>query len=79
MRGSKPRVQRNLAALIKRPDRHAKWFAASVTLVEARTMRFTMHERGLIYNAAMRADRAVRPNPRFKPFAGFGFVGEYRV
>jgi hypothetical protein len=24
-------------------------------------------------------DRTIRPNPRLKPFAGFGFVGEHRV
>jgi hypothetical protein len=27
----------------------------------------------------MRAHRTVRPNPRFQPFPGFGFVGEDRV
>ena len=33
----------------------------------------------LIGVTAMRANRAIRPNPCFKPFAGFGFVGEDRV
>jgi hypothetical protein len=53
-------------------------FAAFGALVEAGAMGLTLQrpELGRIDIAAMRANRAVRPDPSLKPFAGFGFVGE---
>ena len=68
-----------ICALIKRADRDAKRLTAGVALVEARTMGFTLHERGLVDDAAVRADAAFRPDPSLKPFADFGFVLEDRI
>ena len=42
VRGVQPLVQRDLAALIKRADRHRERLAAGVALMQAGTMRFAL-------------------------------------
>ncbi len=76
---SKPFVQRDMASLVQRVDRHRKRLATSVALIQTRTMRLASHECGLIHDAAVRANRAIRPNACFKPLSGFVFVMENRL
>src|ERR1700674_3170745 len=79
MGSGKPLVQRNLAALVKGAHGDRERLSAGVALVEARTVRLALHERGLIDNAAMRADRAVCPEALFEPRASLGFSGKDRI
>ena len=79
MRRGKPFVQRDLAALVQRAHGRREWLLASVALVEARTMGLALHQRRFTNHATVRAEAPVLPNPRFKPFAGGGFVSEDRI
>ena len=76
-----PLVERNLAALHDRPDRHGKLFPTFGALVEARTMGLSLEAgyfRGIDV-AAMGANRPIRPALGFEPFASCGRVNEARV
>src|SRR5260221_4340067 len=75
----KPLVQRNLAALIQRANRDRERLAAGIALIEAVAMTLALHECGVIHSAAMRADRAIRPELPFKPLASLGFVIKDRL
>ena len=76
-----PLGQRNLGTLENRLHGHGELVTALGALVEARTMGLALKrlDLGLIDVATMRANRAIRPNPSLKPFAGFGFVVENGV
>lgn len=71
MRSGKPLVQRDVAAFVQRADRDGERFAASVALVQAGAGCLALHQGRLIDGAAMRANRAARPQFSLKPFAGF--------
>ena len=70
----------HLRALENGFDRDRELLTALTALVKARTVGFAL-ERGHVIasSAAMGANRALRPNPSLKPFAGFRFVSEDRI
>src|ERR1043165_6164602 len=78
-----PLGQRDFGTLKHRADRDRELLAALgfVALIEAIAMRFAFKLGDLlaVHVPAMRADRTLRPNSRFQPFAGLGFVLEDRV
>jgi hypothetical protein len=66
-----PDMQPDLAALHDGADRHGELLPARVALVDAGAMRLTQQlGYALAEGTAVRADRPVRPQARFKPFAG---------
>ena len=75
----KPLVERNLGTLEHRPDRRRELLAASVALIQARAGALALQFRGFVHDAAMRADRTMRPTGSLKMGAGFVGVGEDRI
>ena len=63
-------MQRNLAALSQRSDRHRKRLTAGVTLVHPVAMRFALDQRGLVHNATVRAYRTMWPADRLEMLTG---------
>ena len=78
MKAENPLVERDMAGLHHGPDRDRKGRAARVALEHPRTVRLAVYERGFVHNAAMRADRTIRPVERLKVRAGRFGVGEDR-
>src|SRR5438067_1370638 len=76
---AQPLVQRYVAALVERAHGDGEGFTASVALVEAGARALALHERRLIDNAALGADRTLWPEPSFQPLTGFVGVVEDRV
>ena len=50
--------------VIQGADRYRERLATGVAIVESRTMRLAIHERGFAYGATVRANRAIGPNSR---------------
>jgi hypothetical protein len=73
-----PLCQGELRALKHSLDRDRELFAAIVALIHAGAVRLTTEPRSG-QGAAMRTDRAFRPDPSLKPLTGLGFVLEDRV
>jgi hypothetical protein len=65
--GLKPIVHRHMASLENGPDFHAERLTALVAFVDADTGAFAAHFRNAGNAAAMRANRAVRPQSGFQP------------
>lgn len=78
--GGKPFGQRDFGTFKYGLDRDGELFATDrrVALVHARAVRFAF-ELGHFAEAAVRANRAFRPNPRFQPLTGCGFILKDRV
>lgn len=73
-----PFIQRDVAAFHDRADCDGKRLTASVALVQARTVGPALNERGLIHNAAMRANRTIWPMQLFEMLPRLVGVGENR-
>jgi hypothetical protein len=58
---------------------HGEWLAALVALVGANSSAFAAHLGNAIHAAAMRAHRAIRPNPSLYKGIGRRFVVEVLV
>ena len=74
----KPKVQLDMACLEDGPDLDGKGLAAGVALVSANAGALALHGAGAIYNTAVRAYTAMRPNARLYELVGRVFVMEMR-
>jgi len=76
----KPLRERDFAALEYGLDGDGELLTALVALLQAGTVLAAFQLGHMFFgNAAMRPDRAWRPNPSFEPLTGFGLVAEDRV
>jgi hypothetical protein len=66
----------DMAIFENRADLDRELFAAGVAFIEADAVTLAFERAGLIDNAAMRANTAIRPKPRFNEGVGGGFVIE---
>ncbi len=66
----------DVARLEDGPDLHGEGLAAGVALVEADPVGLALERAGLVHNATMRADAAIRPDPSLNIGIGGGFVIE---
>ena len=74
VRCRQPLVEWDLASLVERPNSDGERLAASVTLVETRTMGRAFHEGGFVYSATVRTDGAIGPEAILKPLTSLGFI-----
>ena len=79
VRGCKPFVQGNVAALVQSADCDRERLAAGIALIEARAMRLALQESLLIDNAAMRADPAFGQIRASSHSRSLGLVMEDRI
>lgn len=70
-----PDVQLNLAALEDGANGHGEWLLTGTALVDAGARGLALKLRGFVDDAAVRADRAIRPMEDFEVLAGGVFVG----
>ena len=63
-------MHRDMAGLEHGPDLHGEGLAALVALVDADPGALALHLADAVHAAAMRADRAVRPDARLDPIVG---------
>ena len=74
----KPYAHRNVRRLENRPHTHREGLAASAAIPQTGPRRLAFGARRFGNRAAMRADRAVRPKPRFDIGESGIFIGEVR-